>query len=130
MGSRALTGKDGAAMLLLLLLGVVPILHVFCSEEVIVDTDACLRGAKARHGDNPNDELDSFLACVLARLDAVETSDKEVLDLKSQLAAIEDMPSFGKNGFKHNLAKRQAGEEVGEEDEEGMEEGRGWKNKE
>ena len=60
-------------MLLLLLLGlvgVVPILHV-CSEEVIVDTDACLRGAKARHGDNPNDELDSFLACVLARLDAV-----------------------------------------------------------
>ena len=54
-------------MLLLLLL---PILHV-CSEEVIVDTDACLRGAKARHGDNPNDELDSFLACVLARLDAV-----------------------------------------------------------
>ena len=47
--------------------------------------------------------------------------------MKSQLAAIEDMPSFGKNGFKHNLAKRQAGEEVGEEDEE---EGRGWKNKE
>ena len=50
--------------------------------------------------------------------------------MKSQLAAIEDMPSFGKNGFKHNLAKRQAEEEVewGEEDEE--EEGRGWKNKE
>ena len=68
--SRALTGKHGAAMLLLLLLGVVPIRHV-CSEEVTVDTDACLRGAKARHGDNPNDELDSFLACVLARLDAV-----------------------------------------------------------
>ena len=68
--SRALTGKHGAAMLLLLLLGVVPILHV-CSEEVTVDTDACLRGAKAQHGDNPNDELDSFLACVLARLDAV-----------------------------------------------------------
>ena len=57
-------------MLLILLLGVLPILHV-CSEEVTVDTDACLRGAKARHGDNPNDELDSFLACVLARLDAV-----------------------------------------------------------
>ena len=56
--------------ILLLLLGVLPILHV-CSEEVSVDTDACLRGAKARHGDNPNDELDSFLACVLARLDAV-----------------------------------------------------------
>ena len=56
----------------------------------------------------------------------VETSDKELLDLKSQLAAIEDMPSFGKNGFKHNLAKRQAEEEDrGEEDE-----GRGWKNKE
>merc|ERR1711936_501208 len=124
MGSRALTGKHGAAMLLLLLLGVVPILHV-CSEEVTVDTDACLRGAKARHGDNPNDELDSFLACVLARLDAVETSDREVLDLKTQLAAIEDLPSFGKNGFKHNLARRQAEEEV-EEDEE--EEGRGWKN--
>merc|ERR1711971_905147 len=130
MGSRALTGKDGAAMLLLLLLGVVPILHVFCSEEVIVDTDACLRGAKARHGDDPNDELDSFLACVLARLDAVETSDKEVLNLKSQLAAIEDMPSFGKNGFKHNLAKRQAEENTEEDMEEGMEEGRGWKNKE
>merc|ERR1712242_227264 len=127
MGSRALTGKHGAAMLLLLLfLGIVPILDV-CSEEVTVDTDACLRGAKARHGDNPNDELDSFLACVLARLDAVETSDKEVLDLKSQLAAIEDMPSFGKNGFKHNLAKRQAEEEVGEDEED---EGRGWKNKE
>ena len=41
------------------------------SEEVSVDTDECLRGAKASHGDNPNDELDSFLACVLARLDAV-----------------------------------------------------------
>ena len=36
------------------------------------------------------------------------------------------MPSFGKNGFKHNLAKRQAEENT----EEGMEEGRGWKNKE
>ena len=46
--------------------------------------------------------------------------------MKSQLAAIEDMPSFGKNGFKHNLAKRQAEENT----EEGMEEGRGWKNKE
>merc|ERR1711936_601467 len=125
MGSRALTGKHGAAMLLLLLLGVAPILHV-CSEEVTVDTDACLRGAKAQHGDDPNDELDSFLACVLAHLDAVETSDKEVLNLKSQLAAIEDMPSFGKNGFKHNLAKRQT-EENSEKD---MEEGRGWKNKE
>ena len=63
--------------------------------------------------------------CIRLQLSSqVETSDKEVLDLKSQLAAIEDMPSFGKNGFKHNLAKRQAGEE-GEE-----EEGRGWKNKE
>merc|ERR1712056_85072 len=78
----------------------------------------CLRGAKASHGDNPNDELDSFLAC----LDAVETSDREVLDLKTQLAAIEDLPSFGKNGFKHNLARREAAEEE--------EEGRGWKNKE
>merc|ERR1712018_5890 len=115
-----------SSMLLILLLGVfLPILHV-CSEEVTVDTDACLRGAKARHGDNPNDELDSFLACVLARLDAVETSDKEVLDLKTQLAAVEEMPSFGKNGFKHNLAKRQAEEEEGGEEEEG----RGWKNKE
>ena len=57
----------------------------------------------------------------------METSDKEVLDLKSQLAAIEDLPSFGKNGFKHNLAKRQAeAEEEGGEEEEG----RGWKNKE
>ena len=46
--------------------------------------------------------------------------------MKSQLAAIEDMPSFGKNGFKHNLAKRQAEENT----EEDMEEGRGWKNKE
>merc|ERR1712117_897792 len=80
-----------------------------------------LRGAKASHGDNPNDELDSFLACVLARLDAVETSDREVLDLKTQLAAIEDLPSFGKNGFKHNLARREAADEE--------EEGRGWKNK-
>ena len=74
-GSRRQSGADGktrSSMLpiLLLLLGVLPILHV-CSEEVTVDTDACLRGAKARHGDNPNDELDSFLACVLARLDAV-----------------------------------------------------------
>ena len=73
--SRRQSGGDGktrSSMLpiLLLLLGVLPILHV-CSEEVTVDTDACLRGAKARHGDNPNDELDSFLACVLARLDAV-----------------------------------------------------------
>jgi len=92
------------------------------SEEVSVDTDECLRGAKASHGDNPNDELDSFLACVLARLDAVETSDREVLDLKTQLAAIEDLPSFGKNGFKHNLARREAADEE--------EEGRGWKNKE
>ena len=59
----------------------------------------------------------------------METSDKEVLDLKSQLAAIEEMPSFGKNGFKHNLAKRQAeADEGGEGDEE--EEGRGGKNKE
>ena len=56
----------------------------------------------------------------------VETSDKELLDLKSQLAAIEDLPSFGKNGFKHNLAKRQADEEKGGE----KDEGRGWKNKE
>ena len=63
--------KRRSSMLLpILLLGVLPVLHV-CSEEVTVDTDACLRGAKARHGDNPNDELDSFLACVLARLDAV-----------------------------------------------------------
>ena len=47
--------------------------------------------------------------------------------MKSQLAAIEDLPSFGKNGFKHNLAKRQAeAEEEGGEEEEG----RGWKNKE
>merc|ERR1712242_672442 len=115
MGSRALTGKHGAAMLLLLLfLGIVPILDV-CSEEVTVDTDACLRGAKASHGDNPNDELDSFLACVLARLDAVETSDREVLDLKTQLAAIEDLPSFGKNGFKHNLARREAADDKEEE---------------
>ena len=60
----------------------------------------------------------------------METSDKEVLNLKSQLAAIEDMPSFGKNGFKHNLAKRQAEENTEEDMEEGMEEGRGWKNKE
>ena len=50
--------------------------------------------------------------------------------MKSQLAAIEDMPSFGKNGFKHNLAKRQAEENTEEDTEEGMEEGRGWKNKE
>ena len=50
--------------------------------------------------------------------------------MKSQLAAIEDMPSFGKNGFKHNLAKRQAEENTEEDMEEGMEEGRGWKNKE
>merc|ERR1712018_553115 len=139
MGSRVvLAGKDRAvgeksgrkrrrSMLLILLLGVLPILLV-CSEEVTVDTDACLRGARARRGDgNPNDELDSFLACVLARLDAVETSDKEVLDLKTQLAAIEEMPSFGKNGFKHNLAKRQTDEE--EQEEVDQEEGRGWKNK-
>merc|ERR1712117_416705 len=127
MGQSGAGRKRRSSMLpiLLLLLGVLPILHV-CSEEVSVDTDACLRGAKARHGDNPNDELDSFLACVLARLDAVETSDKELLDLKSQLAAIEDLPSFGKNGFKHNLAKRQADEEEGGE----KDEGRGWKNKE
>merc|ERR1712183_880049 len=132
MGSRALTDsrerprgpgfkeQQGAplkserlsSMLLFLLLGFLPILaRVVWVEAVTVDTDECLRGAKARHGDDPNDELDSFLACVLARLDAVETSDKEVLNLKSQLAAIEDMPSFGKNGFKHNLAKRQAEEE-------------------
>ena len=58
----------------------------------------------------------------------METSDKEVLDLKSQLAAIEEMPSFGKNGFKHNLAKRQADEE--EQEGVDQEEGRGWKNKE
>ena len=64
--------KRRSSMLLpILLLGVLPVLHVCSSEEVTVDTDACLRGAKARHGDNPNDELDSFLACVLARLDAV-----------------------------------------------------------
>ena len=54
----------------------------------------------------------------------METSDREVLDLKTQLAAIEDLPSFGKNGFKHNLARREAA------DEEEEEEGRGWKNKE
>ena len=52
----------------------------------------------------------------------METSDREVLDLKTQLAAIEDLPSFGKNGFKHNLARREAADEE--------EEGRGWKNKE
>ena len=59
-------------MLLLLFLSV-PLLttRLVGSEEVSVDTDECLRGAKASHGDNPNDELDSFLACVLARLDAV-----------------------------------------------------------
>jgi len=59
-------------MLLLLFLSV-PLLitGLVGSEEVSVDTDECLRGAKASHGDNPNDELDSFLACVLARLDAV-----------------------------------------------------------
>ena len=56
----------------------------------------------------------------------VETSDKELLDLKSQLAAIEDMPSFVKNWFKHNLAKRQADEEEGTEEDLGS----GWKNKE
>ena len=59
-------------MLLFLLLGFLPILaRVVWAEAVTVDTDECLRGAKARHGDDPNDELDSFLACVLARLDAV-----------------------------------------------------------
>lgn len=47
----------------------------------------------------------------------VDTSDKELLDLKSQLAAIEDMPSFVKNWFKHNLAKRQADEEEGTEED-------------
>merc|ERR1712061_689420 len=109
-----------SSMLLFLLLGFLPIL--VWSEEVSFDTCGCLMGAKASHGDNPKDELDSFLACVLARLDAVETSDREVLDLKTQLAAIEDLPSFGKNGFKHNLARREAAEEE--------EEGRGWKNKE
>merc|ERR1712223_820264 len=111
-------------MLLLLFLSV-PLLTtgLVGSEEVSVDTDECLRGAKASHGDNPNDDLDSFLACVLARLDAVETSDREGLDLKTQLAAIEDLPSFGKNGFKHTLARREAADEEEEE-------GRGWKNKE
>merc|ERR1712110_999885 len=110
MGSRALTDsrerprgpgfkeqqgaplKSESSMLLFLLLGFLPIL--VWSEAVTLDTDECLRGAKARHGDDPNDELDSFLACVLARLDAVETSDREVLDLKTQLAAIENLPSF------------------------------------
>ena len=59
-------------MLLFLLLGFLPILaRVVWAEAVTLDTDECLRGAKARHGDDPNDELDSFLACVLARLDAV-----------------------------------------------------------
>merc|ERR1711902_264660 len=121
MGQSGAGRKRRSSMLpiLLLLHGVLPILHV-CSEEVTVDTDACLRGAKARHGDNPNDELDSFLACVLARLDAVETSDREVLDLKTQLAAIEDLPSFGKNGFKHNLARREAADE--EEEQKGEKE--------
>ena len=61
--------KSESSMLLFLLLGFLPIL--VWSEAVTVDTDECLRGAKARHGDDPNDELDSFLACVLARLDAV-----------------------------------------------------------
>ena len=59
---------------------------------------------------------------LLIPLSQVETSDREVLDLKTQLAAIEDLPSFGKNGFKHNLARREAADEE--------EEGRGWKNKE
>ena len=61
-----------SSMLLFLLLGFLPILaRVVWAEAVTLDTDECLRGAKARHGDDPNDELDSFLACVLARLDAV-----------------------------------------------------------
>ena len=64
--------KSESSMLLFLLLGFLPILaRVVWAEAVTVDTDECLRGAKARHGDDPNDELDSFLACVLARLDAV-----------------------------------------------------------
>ena len=73
-GGGAQSGADGyrSNMLLLLFLSV-PLLttRLVGSEEVSVDTDECLRGAKASHGDNPNDELDSFLACVLARLDAV-----------------------------------------------------------
>ena len=73
-GGGAQSGADGyrSNMLLLLFLSV-PLLTtgLVGSEEVSVDTDECLRGAKASHGDNPNDELDSFLACVLARLDAV-----------------------------------------------------------
>jgi hypothetical protein len=40
-------------------------------QEVALDTDACLVAARAHHADSPSDELDSFLACVLARLDAV-----------------------------------------------------------
>ena len=41
-----------------------------------VDTEACLRDAKAAHPGNPNDELDAFLACVVSRLDSVSNVEK------------------------------------------------------
>merc|ERR1712080_516083 len=87
-------------------------------EEVTVDTDSCLQTARTmRSGADPSKDLDNFLACVLARLNDVQTADEDFLELKSKLAAIENIPA----DFNHNLAKRQA--EVIED------ESRGWKNK-
>jgi len=83
----------------------------------------CTQGAGAGGGD-PNGELDAFLSCVLAGLDKVPAADKQVLDLKSELEAIENLPLETNrerkqtNNVKRSLTKRQAEEE-----------GRGWKNK-
>ena len=46
------------------------------TEAGKVDTEACLRDAKAAHPGNPNDELDAFLACVVSRLDKVSKVEK------------------------------------------------------